>query len=192
MATRAWLVLGFALGLCGCASGGPTDAPDDLWKHVSRGGYVLIVRHDDVAGARSHDAAISSGNCRVQQILSDPARANARRLKAALVANNVQVGLALTGHDCGCIELGGILFGRVQPWSTIDSAPDENADVRMEKRVAFREAISRWHFGDNLALVSHVGNILHVLDVAPAPDEMLAIEPMGDLGYRILGRLRAD
>jgi len=177
------------LALLACACSAQPTPESSLWAKLSQGGYVLLLAHADAAQAQPQSTPFSAQHCSKQDQLSERGRLEAQRLKQALRSHAVSVGRVLTSSDCRCIATAGIVFGRAEPWSIIDDAPNDDAQMRREKRIALREAISRWKSHDNLALVTHQSNIQSALEVHAQPAEVLVIEPLGDAGYRLLGAL---
>ncbi len=106
--------------------------------------------------------------------------------------HNVSVGRVLTSHDCRCIETAGILFGQAQPWSIVDDSRRADPELADGKRVALREAVSRWDSDDNLSIVTHQATIREAFGIDMAPAELLLIEPLGDAGFRVVGRLSPE
>ncbi len=189
-----WRVLG-AMVVCSLTACVSQATPkNDLWDKLAEGGYVLLIPHADATAAAADSAALASELCAEQGHLSRQGRSAAQQLKHRLQGQGVSVGRVLTSHDCRCIETAAIVFGRAEPWDIIDDTDSEDPSVAREKTVALREAISRWGSSDNLALVSHQDNIARAFGVAAQATEMhateiLVIEPRGDGGFRLLGRL---
>lgn len=175
-----------ALMLCACASH-PLER-QNLWNTSSRGGYVLLLAAASASDNESEPTLALPEGCAPNHSVSKQGRAEAQRLKRDMQSHAVAVGRVLTGSDCQCVITAGIAFGRAEPWSIIDDVDHDSAQLRRQKTAALREAISRWKSADNLALVTHRSNIRDALNVDALPGEVLVIEPMGDAGYRLLGR----
>ena len=163
-----------------------------LWAGLQNGGYVLILPHASALAAAQDLPELAPEDCARRDHLSDRGRQELERLNGEMRSHNITVGRVLTSHDCRCIETAGIMFGQAQPWSIIDDARTANPDLAREGRVALIEAISRWTSADNLALVTHQETIREALGIAPEPAELLVIEPLGESGFRVLGRLRPN
>ncbi len=184
-----WKVPGALLCLALTACAAYTSQQQSIWDALSQGGYVLLMPHASALRSDVQQALISPERCGEQDQLSEQGRLEAQRLKQELLSHAVSVGRVLTSVDCRCIETAGIVFGRAEPWSIIDDARNDNAQMLMQKRIALREAVSRWWSDENLALVSHPDTIRSAFGIHAQPGEVLVIEPLGDAGYRLLGRL---
>ena len=185
------LVAPACLALTACTSFAQSSPDEALWNRLAQGGYVLLIAHASTRPAVPPQAALAPERCGSQDHLSNQGRREARRLKDQLRRHGVPVGRVLTSHDCRCIQTAGAIFQQAEPWSIIDEPRGDAETVRI-RTVALREAISRWASDDNLALVTHPENIREALGVVTRPAELLVIEPLGDAGFRLLGRLRPE
>jgi hypothetical protein len=140
----------------------------------------------------SDPAAFSPDACATGTAFSRTEQTNLRDLKTAMAAHNVTVAHALTPHDCTSVALAGALFGKAQPWSILDYSPSDTTDIRAQKIVGLRQAISRWHATDNLSLVSQPPHLREAIGELISFGEILVIAPLGEEGYRVLGRLQPD
>jgi phosphohistidine phosphatase SixA len=172
-----------------CACAGKPSRQQDLWNILAQGGYVLLMPHVSAAQSAPERTPASPARCNGHDLISERGRAQAQRLKQAIQDHAVAVVRVLTSSDCRCVQTAGILFGRAELWSILDTAGYSDTKMRRQKNAALREAISRWKSEGNLVLVSHPGTIRDALDVDIQPGEVLVIEPMGDAGYRVLGPL---
>ena len=182
-----FLVLCLATLLCACAS--QSVARQSLWNALSQGGYVLLMPPASAPDDETRRTPELPKRCAEKDSLSEQGHIDAHRLKRELQGHAVAAGRVLTGSDCRCVVTAGVVFGRAEPWSIIDDAGNDDARTRRDKVRALREAISRWKSEENLALVTHRSNIRDALGVDVQPGEVLVIQPMGDAGYNLLGRL---
>jgi phosphohistidine phosphatase SixA len=178
--------------LLGCPAAALADADADLWARLEAGGYVVLLQHASALPATQRSPGVPPEACGEYDELSDPGRREAGRLRDSLQRHHVSVGRVLTCHDCRCIQTAGIVFGRAEPWSIIDEAVSDGSSESAEKRAALREAVGRWSSGENLFLISHQSNYQHAFGVHPGATQLLVIEPLGDGGFRLLGRLNSD
>jgi len=170
-----------------CAA--PADSDSSLWSRLEAGGYVLLLQHAGESTATQQSSGRPPEACGKQDELSDQGRRDASRLKDALQQHNVAVGRVLACHDCRCIQTAGLLFGRAEPWSIIDAVDSADASMAAQKSAALREAVSRWSSSENLVLISHRSNYQQAFGVHPDAAQLLVIEPLGENGFRLLGRL---
>lgn len=180
-------VVGLALLICACTSH-PVDR-QSIWNALSQGGYVLLMAPASAPDVEPGKTPATANRCFERDALSEQGRDEALQLKQSLRSHAVAVGRVLTGSDCRCVMTAGFVFGRAEPWSIIDEAGTDEARTRRDKNDALREAIARWNSRDNLALVTHRRNIRDALGVDVQPGEFLVVRPMGDAGYRLLGKL---
>jgi len=175
-----------------CTSLASVESTDGLWDKLGQGGYILLMPHASAQQAVPSQPELGLERCTDPDHLSSQGRREAQWLKDQLRHHAVSVGRVLTGHDCRCVETAGAVFEIAEPWSVIDDARDEDAETARANSIALREAISCWTSDDNLAIVTHRENIREALGVDAQPAELLIVEPLGDGGFRLLGRLRPD
>jgi phosphohistidine phosphatase SixA len=168
------------------------ETDSELWARLQAGGYVLLMQHASAlpAGQRANDLRPEA--CGQDDELSDQGLLEASRLRDMLQRQHVSVGRVLTSRDCRCIQTAGIVFGRAEPWSIIDDAENDSASRVEEKSAALREAVRRWWSNENLVLISHRSTYQNAFGVHPGRAQLLVFEPLGDDGYRLLGRLNTD
>ena len=175
---------------CSIATQAETDT--DLWARLEAGGYVLLLQHASALPATQRANGLRPEDCGQHDELSAQGLLEASRLRDTLQRHHVSVGRVLTSRDCRCIQTAGIVFGRAEPWSIIDDAENDTASRVEEKSAALREAVRRWWSTENLVLISHRSSYQNAFGVHAGRAQLLVFEPLGDDGYRLLGRLNAD
>ena len=153
---------------------------------------MLILPHADNSVRARNEAKPGPDGCASGDQLSGDAQRILQGLRDKMRSHNVSVSRVLTSHDCRCIETAGILFGQAQPWSIIDDSRQADPKLAAQRRTALLEAVSRWGSDDNLSIVTHQATIREAFGINMAPAELLLIEPLGDAGFRVIGRLRPD
>jgi len=153
---------------------------------------VLILPHAGEAGPARSAPLADPGGCATKDHLSGDKKRKLQILKNEMRGRDVSMGRVLTSHDCRCIETAGILFGHAHPWSVIDNDRETAAELVDQRRAALTEAVSRWDSDGNLAIVTHQTTISEAFGINMAPAELLLIEPLGDEGFRVVGRLSPD
>lgn len=153
---------------------------------------MLILPHAGESGLARNGPEPGSDTCATRGHLSGEDQRILQNLKNTLRSRNVSVGRVLASHDCRCIETAGFLFGRAQPWSIVDDSRQAGSKLAGERRAALLEAVSRWDSDDNLSIVTHQATIREAFGIDMAPAELLMIEPLGDRGFRVVGRLSPD
>jgi phosphohistidine phosphatase SixA len=184
-------VLGKALVATCLALVAAAAVADDaaLWDRLALGGQVIMIRHSPTVPGVYDPPGFTLDDCASQRGLSVAGREHAMRLGAAFRERNVPVGRVLSSRFCRCIDTAALAFGALEPWEMLDNTGYDDAAVREEKREAVREAASRWRAPGNLVLVSHGFNIIAATGISPAQGEMVILEPLGDDGFRVAGRL---
>ena len=175
--------------LSGCGSMAAADSAEGLWSRLAQGGYVLVIAHGEGANTASGRAYLAQDGCATPGHLSTAGTQALGNLKNTLLSRKVTVGRVLTSNDCRCVETAGLLFGRAQPWSIIDTTDQLDAQLAVQTRAALIEAVSRWDSDANLALVTLRVVIRDTFDIDATPAQLLVIEPLGGQGFRIVGSL---
>ena len=189
----AWVMV-CLIAICGCVSPTAPRSDDRIWSRLKAGGYVIVIAHEDSGHDTevAHAAALSPARCEPMSSLSQTGFDRAMRLGEQLRRHGVIIERVLTSRDCRCIATAGAAFDQAQPWSIIDDLRGVPAPLREQRRIALREAVSRWSGPDNLALVSHAENIDQAFGAAPRPGQLLVVEPRGAQGSRVLGIVEAN
>lgn len=178
--------------LFSCSTVTQAETDTDLWARLEAGGYVLLLQHASALPVTQRAPGLRAEDCGQHEELSDQGRLEASRLSDTLQRHHVSVGRVLTSRDCRCIQTAGIVFGHAEPWSIIDNAQYDAASRVEEKSAALREAARRWSSNENLILISHQSNYQQAFGAHPDGAQLLVVEPLGDDGYRLVGRLRYD
>lgn len=168
-------------------------AADDaaLWDALAQGGLVVLIRHAQTMPGAYDPAGHTLEDCNSQRKLSDEGREQSRRIGEAFRARGIPVARVLSSRYCRCLDTAALAFGTVEPWDMLNNVGyDDDAEKQM-KSEAVREAVSRWSSDGNLILVTHGFNIDSALRVHPIQGEMVIVQPLGDDGYRVAGRLLA-
>ncbi len=165
------------------------QADEALWSKLAEGGRVVMIRHSPTVPGVYDPEGWTLDDCASQRLLSEAGREHAKRLGEAFRARGIAVGRVLSSRFCRCIDTAALAFGSVEPWEMLDNIGYDDAQTRERKRLAVREAISRWGAAANLVLVSHGFNTTAATGVSLAQGEMVVLEPQGDDGFRVLGTL---
>lgn len=163
-----------------------------LWDKLKQGGYVILMRHARTVPGTLDPSGFTLENCASQRNLSAEGRAQAKRLGEAFHNHAVPIGRVLSSRFCRCIDSAALAFGSVELWEMLDNTGYDGQALRETKRAAVREAASRWRSEKNLLLVTHGFNIDAATGIMPAQGEMVIVQPLGDAGLRVAGRLTVD
>ena len=185
-----WRVVGFAglvvvLVLLGLGS---ARAAEPVWDVLRGGGQIVMLRHASTEPGLGDPPGFRLDDCATQRNLSEAGRAEARRIGAAFLRRAVPVARVLSSRWCRCVETARLAFGRVEPWSPLDSFFDDRSREPQQTRVVLA-LIAAPFTGGNLILVTHQVNITALTGIVPATGEMVVLSPEPGGKFRIVGRL---
>jgi len=187
VALVAWLAAWPALAADATLLSG--RALGDALRH---GGYVLYFRHASTDFGQNDDAMTSFENCAQQRNLTDKGRAEARAIGAGFAHAHVPVDAVLASPYCRTRETAQLIFGRATVENAVRGGPASSEGGRYD---GLKALLSKpVPAGTNVAIVSH-GNPFRA--VAPessylAEGEAAVVQPLGDKGFRIVGRIPRD
>ena len=184
------LVVGFSVLAVVLAAVGfsPASAADAVWGALRGGGKIVILRHASTEPGLGDPPGFRLDDCATQRNLSEAGRAEAPRIGAAFVRRAVPVARVLSSRWCRCVETARLAFGRVEPWSPLDSFFDDRSREPQQTR-AVLTLIAAPFTGGNLILVTHQVNITALTGIVPATGEMVVLSPEPGGKFRIVGRL---
>ena len=166
----------------------PARAEDAVWEALRGGGKIVLLRHASTEPGLGDPPGFRLDDCATQRNLSEAGRAEARRIGAAFVRRAVPVARVLSSRWCRCVETARLAFGRVEPWSPLDSFFDDRSREPQQTR-AVLTLIAAPFTGGNLILVTHQVNITALTGIVPATGEMVVLSPEPGGKFRIVGRL---
>jgi phosphohistidine phosphatase SixA len=164
------------------AGAGETDSAA-LWRRMSEGGHVVLIRHAATVPGVGDPENFKLGVCATQRNLSDSGRQDARRIGAAFRERAVPVSQVLSSRWCRCIDTAQLAFGRVRPEPMVDSMFDDDDAARQKKVRALRTYLSAHKAPGNLVLVTHDINIRVLVGESLSQGEMVVAlaQPDGTL-----------
>ena len=163
-----------------------------LGDALRRGGYVLYFRHASTDFRQNDDAMASFDDCAQQRNLTDQGRAEARAIGAAIARAKVPVDAVLASPYCRTRETAQLIFGRVTVEPAVRGGPASNEGGRYD---GLKALLSRAvPAGTNVAIVSHGNPFRAVVPESSylAEGEAAVVQPLGDKGFRIVGRIPRD
>jgi phosphohistidine phosphatase SixA len=195
-------LLGF---LPATASGQGAPSPAEWIKDLRLGGYVIVFRH----GATTSDPAtadpmgkpnadpMSRPHAAAERQLSEPGRAQAKSIGAAMHTLGIPVGPVLASTTQRAIDTGTLLgFGEVTTTADLtESGPALSVSENNRRALALRAlAAGRPPAGNNLVIVTHKPNIIDAfgdgwLDIHEG--EASVFEPDGHGSYKLVVRIQA-
>ena len=156
---------------------------DELFKMMSTGGYVLLVRHADAPGT-GDPPGFRLGDCATQRNLSEEGRAQARSMGAWLRNNGIDRVRLYSSEWCRCLETAELMdLGPVAPLAGLNSFYQRQQD-REPNLVRLKEFLAVQPLSANLlVLVTHQVTISALTGefVAPGMGVLASLGDSGDL-----------
>jgi phosphohistidine phosphatase SixA len=175
---------------------GAALAADDaagLWKALSEGGRVALVRHADAPGGAGDPPGFRLDECATQRNLSREGRADARALGERFRAEKIPVAKVLTSRWCRCRDSARLMnLGASTPTPVFDYAyAPANRARAGELTEGAQRIISGWSGPGTLVVVTHGSNIHLLTGIDPGQSGIVVVEPApaNPARIRVLGRI---
>ena len=155
------------------------------------GGYILYFRHTSTDFGQNDEKMTGYEDCARQRNLTEAGREEARAIGTAIRALAIPIGDVLASPFCRTRETGQLIFGRALATPAVRGGPAQgNGERYAELKMLLAQAVKG---GVNLAITSH-GNPFVAVVGGPylAEGEAAVIEPRGQDGFRVVGRIRKD
>lgn len=160
--------------------------PEALLAPLRAGGCVLLLRHAQTESGIGDPPGWRLEACATQRNLSAEGRTQAARLGATLTQAGVPLGPVRSSRWCRCLDTARLAFGRVEPWSALDSFFEDRSTA-----AARTEQLRTWALAfrgpANAALVTHQVNATALTGDWLAMGEMMVLRPEGGV-LRLVGR----
>jgi phosphohistidine phosphatase SixA len=177
-----------ALGLVASAA---VHADEALWAKLKEGRYTVFIRHA-LAPGTADPQGFTLEDCATQRNLSAQGHEQARRIGEAFRSRGIPVGEVRSSRWCRCLDTATSAFGRVEPWSALNSNFNDPFQKDEDKnRRVLAELTGAPPKGGNRILVTHNVNIRDLTGMGPGSGEMVIVEPDGSGSLRVLGRIPA-
>jgi broad specificity phosphatase PhoE len=137
----------------------PAAARDSVWRRLTGGGHVLLLRHAATVPGVGEPPGFQMDACATQRNLSTDGKADARRLGAAFRRQGVPVADVLSSRWCRCLDTARLAFGSVKPFPMLDSMFQDDEASRQRKLAELRRYLASFKEPGNLVLVTHDVNI---------------------------------
>lgn len=157
----------------------------DIWSELSRGGYVILMRHgmvDNLSASTSPDADFEG--CVGQYNLTELGRAQSLLLGHVLKSRKVPIGGVLTSPLCRTQDTARIAFGQFRAWPLLEPLPESDATERANRIDAITRVIGEFKGPDNLVLITHQPNIDALTLEVVEPATLVVLKPTGT-GFRV-------
>jgi phosphohistidine phosphatase SixA len=163
-----------------------------LLQALKAGGLIIYFRHASTDFGQNDDQMTGYEDCARQRNLTDPGRAEARAIGAAIKRLELPVGDVLASPFCRTMETARLIFGRAVASPAVRGGPASGVDA--ERYAELRKLLSSPPSpGTDLVIVSH-GNPFRAVSQAPylAEGEAAVIRPLGPAGFGIVARIPKD
>ncbi|SNS79396.1 Histidine phosphatase superfamily (branch 1) [Noviherbaspirillum humi] len=191
---RPWAALLFVLALF--AAGHPVEGRcadnDALWTALRQGGHAIFIRHASTTPGIGDPPGFILDRCDTQRNLSPQGRAEAARIGETLRRRQVPIAEVYSSRWCRCLDTAKLALGKVTPAPMLDSMfndPGKRSDEEKTREVL--ATVARIPAAANVVFVTHAQNIQHMLDVSPAPGEMVLAKPVAGT-LRVVGRIALE
>lgn len=157
------------------------------WAALRSGGIVLF-RHAHAPGG-GDPPGMRLGDCATQRNLDADGRAQARRIGAAFLAQDVTPGRVLSSQWCRARDTAELAFpGRAESAPAFNSFFDDRARGP-EQTAAAREILLAWRGPGALVVATHHINIVGLTGIAPQSGEGIVLANAGGT-LSVVGRVR--
>ncbi len=179
------------LGLVVLSTEQSLAAEDPLWTLLKKGGYVILMRNSAVDEGLGDPKGYKVEDCASQLNLTDKGRAEAKKIGAEFKKRKIPIKQVLTSQFCRTKETAALAFGKADVWEALNSFYDKPMRKSEQTRLLHQRMENAPKDGSNLVLVTHGYNITSATGLNPDPGDMLIIEPVVKVGYRVVGELSA-
>lgn len=180
----------------------PAEAnnPNESWKKLARGGYIILLRHTVTVPGVGDPPSFVLGDCSTQRNLSAEGRAQAQRWRGAIAEHKIPIGEVFSSEWCRCIDTAQIAFGSatapIKKWSQLNSF-FESAQNQSPQTEAIRKRLpallqSAKKLGNNVVFVTHQVNINALTGVAPQSGEAVVIHLDAQQNVSVIGRVLVE
>lgn len=164
-----------------------------LLEEVSKGGYVVYMRHTKTSKTEKDSDVSDLSNCATQRNLSDEGRAQAAAIAKGLESHGVTFERVLASPYCRAVETADIMFGRHEKADGLRYltrlGPDEAATATewLKKELGVVPA-----GGSNTILISHTANLKEGVGIWPKDaGDINVFKPNGDGTFTHIGTITA-
>ena len=158
---------------------------DVLASRLQTGACAVLLRHAQTTPGVGDPAGFRLGDCGTQRNLSDPGRAQSKRIGEWFAAQRISPAAVRTSAWCRCIDTAQLAFGRHDLWAPLNSTFEDRA-LSPAATEALRAALARIPAGRFEVWVTHQVNITALTGEFVSMGEALVL----DAAARVQGRTR--
>ena len=160
-----------------------------LWKAVSKGEVVAIMRHA-LAPGTGDPSNFDLRNCNTQRNLSDRGHKQAEEIGRIFKENAIENAYLYSSEWCRCLETAeGLDMGEVKALPIINSFFRDRSTAETQTI-----ALNRWLYNNKgkgpTILVTHQVNITALTDIFPESGEIIFVKPISETQAEIIARLK--
>ena len=166
-------------------------AQGEILALLRQGGLLLFMRHANAPGVGDPDN-FRVEDCSTQRNLSERGRAQAMEVGARLKREGVTWASVQSSRWCRCLDTARLAFGAAEPLDLLNSGFSDARAGRPDKADELRHyLLAQPRERSNRIYVTHMVNIMRLLNVNTADAEIVAARPSGDT-LQLVGSLRAE
>ena len=189
-----WLVLAFALAGVMPAGAQMVSGPA-LMNALSRGGYVLVMRHASSPAMPPAKEAADPGNVKFERQLDQTGKDTARAMGEAIKTLHIPLGEVLASPAFRVeqtVKLAALGNPKIAP-ELGEGAAGMQGDTEAARATWLKAKVTEApRAGTNMVLVTHTGNITGAFAVNAAEGEVLVFHPDGRGGAQLVARLKIE
>jgi phosphohistidine phosphatase SixA len=162
----------------------------DAWAELARPGAIVLFRHATAPGV-GDPPNFRLDDCGTQRNLSEPGRAESRRLGEQFRQRRIPVGAVLSSQWCRTRETAKLAFGdRVKEEPAFNSFFGRGAEDRNAQTDRARQILRDWRGPGTLVVVTHQVNITALTGHGAMSAEGVVVQPTADGPLRIVANVR--
>jgi phosphohistidine phosphatase SixA len=177
-------------GLPAIAGAEIESVADDAAIALRRGGVAVLLRHAATEPGIGDPPGFRLGDCSTQRQLSEPGRAQSRRIGDWFIARGLRPAEVRSSAWCRCLDTATLAFGRARAWSPLNSFFGDRS-VESAQSAVLRTALGKLPAQGFEVWVTHQVNIAALTGVSPATGEALVVRMSGGKVHN-LARIRFE
>ena len=173
-----------------------THSPAELASMLSKGGYVVYIRHTTTEKDYADQVSAEIGNCSTQRTLSEKGWDEAELIGASFDILNIPVGALYSSEYCRAWKTARIAFGKPikRPGLNFEPAEEYTQAQTATMRTAVIPMISeRPSNASNSIIVGHDDPFEAATGIYPEPQGVtFVVRPKGNGKFEVMGSIKPD
>ena len=168
-----------------------SDKDADLWKALSSGGHIALLRHA-IAPGTGDPPDFKLGNCKTQRNLSTKGRDQATKIGELFRGHGIQSAQVFSSQWCRCLETARLLgLGPVQELPFLNSFFNDY-EQREPQTKMLKDWINKQSLAEPIVLVTHQVNITALTNVYPSSGELVIVRRSKAGELTVIGTIETD